>query len=249
MSEPELDLLADFVFEPTPWDLAFSIGIGVDPETDRVALDELADAMLMWAPEPTLERLTGPALDALWDDELARWIREGLVRLSGEDGWEKGAAAALVEFDRGPRAAAVSREVIRSLASQLGSADHPVFFCLDCLNESLSDVEPAARRALARRAAIVARRNAAVPDEEVRASMVEVTSRSPTVTLGTVERRAAVRTRLGRLGELGRDSLPALAAELRALAAEPLPPRASDDDIWEEVCTLLLADVTRPDLN
>ncbi len=249
MSEPDLDLLDDFVFEPTAWDLAFSIGIGVDPETDRVALDELADAMLMWAPEPTLERLTGPAVEALWDEELARWIREGLVRLSGEDGWEKGASAALAEFDRAPRAAAVSREVIRSLASQLGSADHPVFFCLDCLNESLSDVEPTRRRALARRAAIVARRNAAVPDDEVRAAMAEVTSRSPTELLGTVERRAAVRTRLGRLAELGGDSMPALAAELRALAAEPLPACATDDDVWEEVCTLLLSDVARPDLN
>ena len=85
MSEPDFELLDDFVFEPTPWDLAFSIGIGVDPETDRAALDELADAMLMWAPEPTLERLTGPALEALWDDDLPRWIREGLVRLSGDE--------------------------------------------------------------------------------------------------------------------------------------------------------------------
>jgi hypothetical protein len=249
MSEPEFDLLAEFVFEPTPWDLAFSIGIGVEPETDRVALDELADAMLVWAPEPTLERLTRPALDALWSDELACWIREGLVRLSGNDGWEKGATAALVEFDRAPKAAAVSHEVIRSLAMQLGSADHPVFFCLDCLNESLSEVEPAGRRVLALRAAIVARRNAAVSDEEVRAAMAELTSRSPTVRLATVERRAAVRTRLGRLGELGRDSMPALAAELRALAAEPLPACAVDDDVWEEVCTVLVADVARPDLN
>ena len=64
MSEPELDLLDDFVFEPTAWDLAFSLGIGVDPETDPPVLDELADAMLMWAPEPTLERLTAPALDS-----------------------------------------------------------------------------------------------------------------------------------------------------------------------------------------
>jgi hypothetical protein len=242
-------LLDDFVFDPTPWDLAFSIGIGVDPETDRLALDELADAMLMWAPEPTLERLTEPALDALWDEELASWIRDGLVRLSSDDGWEKGAAAALAEFDRDPRASAVSCEVIRSLASQLGSADHPVFFCLDCLNESLSDVDPAERRALARRAAVVARRNAAVPDEELRAAIAELTSRSATVRLGTADRRAAVRARLGRLGELGRDSMPALAAELRALAAEPLPASATDDDVWEEVCTLLLADAARPELN
>jgi hypothetical protein len=43
--------------------------------------------------------------------------------------------------------------------------------------------------------------------------------------------------------------MPTLASELRALAAEPLPPRAEDDDVWEEVCTLLLAGLARPDLN
>jgi hypothetical protein len=36
---------------------------------------------------------------------------------------------------------------------------------------------------------------------------------------------------------------------LRAIAAEPLPARPEDDDVWEEVCTLLLAGVARPDLN
>ena len=44
-------------------------------------------------------------------------------------------------------------------------------------------------------------------------------------------------------------SLPVLAWELRAIAGEPLPERAEDDDVWEEVCTLLLAGVARPDLN
>ena len=95
----------------------------------------------------------------------------------------------------------------------------------------------------------MARRNAAVPEDELRAALAEVTSRSPVERLGTAERRAAVRARLGRLGELGRESMPALAAELCALAAEPLPSRAEDDDVWEEVCTLLLAGVARPDLN
>ena len=103
MSEPEIDLLDDFVFEPTAWDLAFSLGIGVDPGTDPPVLDELADAMLMWAPEPTLERMTRPALDRLWGDELAGMIRAGLERLAARDGWERAAAAALAEFDRAPR--------------------------------------------------------------------------------------------------------------------------------------------------
>jgi hypothetical protein len=249
MSEAELDLLDGYVFEPTAWDLAFTIGIGVDPETDRDALDELADAMLMWAPEPILEQLTTPALDALWDDEIEQWTREGLARLSAKDGWEQAAASALATIELAPRASEVSREVIRCLAMQLGGADHPVFFCLDCLNESLADVVGPSRRALARRAAVVARRNAAVPDEELRAAIAQVTTHSPLERLGTAERRAAVRARLGRLGELGRESMPALAAELCTLAVEPLPARAEDDVVWEEVCTLLLAGVARPDLN
>ena len=250
MSEAELDLLDDdYVFEPTAWDLAFSIGIGVDPDTDPPVLDELADAVLMWAPEPTLERLTAPALELLWNDELAGMIRDGLARLSGQEGWERAAAAALVAFDQAPRESEVAREVIRCLAMQVGGADEPGFFCLDCLDDGLMRVEPAQRRALARRAAVVARRNAAVPEDELRAALADVAVRSPLAALGTRERRAAVRGRLGRMGELGRSSMPTLAGELRALAAEPLPARAEDDDVWEEVCTLLLAGLARPDLN
>jgi hypothetical protein len=249
MSEPEFDLLDDFVFEPTAWDLAFSLGIGLDPDTDPPILDELADAMLMWAPEPTLERLTAPALARLWDDELAGMIRTGLEQLAGREGWEQAAAAALREFDRAPQGAEVTREVIRCLAMQVGGEDQPPFFCLDCLDDAAARVAPSERRPLARRAAVVARRNAAVPDDELRAALADVASFSPLARLGTADRRAAVRARLGRLGELGRTSMPTLASELRALAAEPLPPRAEDDDVWEEVCTLLLAGLARPDLN
>src|SRR6476660_9789518 len=111
MSEPEIDLLDDFVFEPTAWDIAFSLGIGLDPDTDPPILDELADAMLMWAPEPTLERLTAPA--------LARMIRTGLEQLAAREGWQQAAAAALREFDRAPQGAEVTREVIRCLAMQV----------------------------------------------------------------------------------------------------------------------------------
>src|SRR3954451_3938067 len=157
MSDPELDLLDDFVFAPTAWDLAFSLGIGVDPETDPPALDELADAMLMWAPEPMLERLTRPALDRLWDDELAGMIRAGLEQLAARDGWEQAAAAALRQFDLAPQEAAVTREVIRCLAMQVGGDDQPPFFCLDCLEDSAARVAPWELRALARRAALVAR--------------------------------------------------------------------------------------------
>ena len=47
----------------------------------RAALDELADAMLVWAEEETLDRLTKEALEHLWDEELEKEIREGLARV------------------------------------------------------------------------------------------------------------------------------------------------------------------------
>jgi hypothetical protein len=255
MSEHDLDLdllddlLDDYVFEPTAWDLAFAIGIGVDADADRAALDELADAMLVWANGPELERLTDEAVERLWVDELEQWIREGLVRVAADDGWEQAASAALVEFERAPRSAEVSREVVRHLAMQLGGADHPVFFCLDCLDCAMSNADSAGRRELAARVAILARRNADVPAAELHAAFDGAPAHSPSERLGTIGRRQAVRARLGRLGELGRDSMPTLAAELRAIASESLPESALDDDIWEVTCAALLTDLARPELN
>ena len=35
----------------------------------------------------------------------------------------------------------------------------------------------------------------------------------------------------------------------KAIAAEPLPERPADDDVWQAVCVHLLAEVGRPQLN
>ena len=231
MSEHDLNLLDDFVFEPNGWDMANDIGILVDPETDREALDELADAMLVWADEPVLERLTAEALDRIWSAELQAMVREGLLRLGERAEWAVGVAAALAEFDCNPVGAEVSREVVRHLAMQLGQEDTPFFFCLDCLDDAISEASLEARRALAVRAAVVAVRNAGGRLD------------------GSPAQRAAVRARLGRLGELGCDSLRALAAELRVIAAEPLPALPEDDDVWAVVYERLVADRVRADLN
>ena len=136
MEDSDLDLLLDeFTFEPNAWDLAMGIGIGVDLETDRPALDELADAMLVWAKGAEFERLTDDAIERIWDDELAGMVRDGLVRLSAKKDWERAVVAALAEFDRDPRRSEVSREVVRHLAMQLGQTDHPPFFCLCCVED------------------------------------------------------------------------------------------------------------------
>jgi len=252
VSEIELpdDLPDDLLFEPTAWDLASAIGLGADEDTDRAALDELADAMLMWANGPETEQLTGRAVEALWSDELATLIREGLERVAKiDDEWASASATALAEFERSPLGAPVTRAVVEHLAMQLGNADHPVFFCLDCLDQQMSAAPPAERRALAARAAILAGRNAAVPEAELRAALATAAVQPPAVRLATVARREAVRARLGRLGAFGRKSMPVLAAELTSIAAEPLPARAEDDDVWQEACTHLLAREARPGLN
>lgn len=250
MDETDLDLLLDdFVFEPGAWDFAISIGIGIDPETDPPALDELADAMLVWTQGVELERLTDEAVERVWDDELEGMVREGIVQLSGQDGWEAGAAATLAEFDRDPPRSEVAREVVRNLAMQLGSSDHPVFFCLCCIEEMLIRAEPTERRAHAVRVATVAARSAGVPVAEIQEALADAARCPPTVRIGTVDRRAAVRARLGRLGALATESMPDLAIALKALAAEPLPERPEDDDVWLEACAHLLAEVGRPDLN
>jgi hypothetical protein len=244
-----LDDLDDYVFEPNAWDFAVSMGIGLDPEKDPPALDELADAMLVWAQGPALERLTDDAVERLWDAELEGMVRDGIVQLSGQDGWEQGGAAMLEEFDRDPPRSEVAREVVRYLAMQVGGADHPVFFCPCCIEEMLVRADPAERRGHAVRVAILATRNAGVPVAEVQEALAGAARSSPVERLGTAERRAAIRTRLGRLGELATESMPDLAVELKALASEPLPDSAEDDDVWQEACARLLADVGRPDLN
>ena len=42
--------------------------------------------------------------------------------------------------------------------------------------------------------------------------------------------------------------MPALAAELQLIGAEPLP-AATDDDVWRELCAWVLSDAAQPELN
>jgi len=249
MHDDLVDRLDDeFVFEPTAWDLAFALGMRVEAENDRLALDELADAMLVWMDDgPELERLTSEAMSVLWTRELENNVREGLLLLRRKDEWRSGAEAALTEFDRDPRRAEVTKEVVRHLALDLANEDTPFLFCVHCLDEQLGNARLEERRAIAVQAAVVARRNAAVPRNHLQAQVARLGRASDG--LGTTERRLAVRTRLGRLATFGRGSVPRLAAELRAIADEPLPADPAEDDAWQVVRAHLLAEVAMPELN
>jgi len=248
----ELELIDDddFVFEPTPWGLAMAIGLQVEVEADRPALDELADAMLAWADDLESERLTDIAVAAIWNHELEGAIREGLVRVAElGDGWQRAATAALAELDGSSSRAEVVPAVVQHLAMQLSQEDHPGGFCVCCVDEVVREAPREERRGLARSVAIVARRNAAIPEPELRAALAASISEPPVRSLASSERREAVRARLGRIGRVARQSMPELAAELEAIGAEALPERPEDDDVWCEVCELLLADLAQPELN
>ena len=82
------------------WGVAFAIGLMPDPSTDRLALDELADAMLVWAEEDVLDPITTEAIGRIWNDELRVRIRDGLEPLARDASFGRDARVALRELDR-----------------------------------------------------------------------------------------------------------------------------------------------------
>jgi hypothetical protein len=248
--DSDLDLDDDFVFEPSAWDLAMCIRLGVELETDRPALDELADAMLVWADDAESERLTDVAVERLWSDELRDDIRAGLERVAAQGPeWRQSCDEALAALERAPREAPVTRAVVQELAWHLSSLDHPPFFCTCCVEEGLATAPAELRREVARGVAIVAVRNVAFSDEELRAAARLVSADDAVGQLATPARRRAVRERLARIGRLARTSMPDLARELEAIGREPPPERPGDDDVWRELCDFVLDRVRRPELN
>ena len=239
--------LDDDSFAPDSWDVAMAIGLELDTEA-RPALDELVDAMLMWAHGPESDEVTARAVDALWSRELETLIADGLTRVAslGQE-WTPAADAAAAEFARDPLGAPVTKAVVQQVAWELGQDDGPFLFCLCCIEEGLAFAPVASeeRRRMAIEAAVLAVRNAEASGAEV----AEALAANAPGRLATDDRRRAVRARLGRLGCLGRTSLPALAAELERIAAEPLPADPATDDVWEVVAHALLAEQAKPELN
>ena len=240
----------DVPFEPTAWDLAMSIRLGVEPESGRAALDELADAMLVCADDDESERLTDVAVERLWSDELGEDIRAGLARVAvrGPE-WRRAVDDALTALANAPRAAPVTRAVVQDLAAQLSATDHPPFFCTCCIDEALQHVPADLRREFARGVAIVAVRNVNFSDEELRVAARLVPADDAVGRLATPDRRRAVRERLARIGRFARTSMPDLACELEAIGREPPPQRPEEDDVWRELCEFVLDRVRRPELN
>lgn len=233
----------DFVFVPTPWDIARIVELDCD---SCLELEALADAMLMWADDEGSERLTTEAVDAIWSNAVERQVCEGIARAAelGEE-WREAAVQAFATFEQSPRRSEVTRAAVQQFAWEIGQEDAPLLFCLCCVDEAIARAPADERRRYAIEVALLAVRDAAIPAHEVAAALAA----SAPARLATDERRLAVRRRLGRLGYHGRDSLRSLAAELERIAAEPLPDDPADDDVWEVVAHGVLAELAQPALN
>jgi hypothetical protein len=236
----------EFVFAPSDWDIAMVFAIDLRPTTASGPLAELADAMVMWAEGEEAEELTTRAIATVWSDDLSDQIRAGIAS-AGElgDDWRQAADVAAAEFEAAPKESAVTRAALQQFAWAFGHEGAPSLFCLCCIDEAVAHAPPEERRRQALQAAVLAVRDAAVPDDEVASALASCAPGG----LATNERRAAVRRRLGRLARYGHGSLAALAAELELIAAEPLPADPGRDDVWEVVAHTLLAELAQPALN
>jgi len=205
-------------------------------ESDRELLAPLVDATLVWADGEVLKRIAEPIVFALWRDGLRRDIESSLERIETCDRrLARRLAAARADLAAGPPDSRLARAVVEQAAVELAFDEQSPVCCVLCVHDGLLGAAPEDRTRLARTVARIAVRAAAISADEVRGavSAAAFDGGDAALALATDERRLAVRAWLGRLAELGVDSVRPLALELRVLADEPLPP-AADDEVWRE---------------
>jgi hypothetical protein len=229
--------------------LAMEVGLEWDDE-EIALLAPLVDAACVWADDETLARIATPIVELMWQNELREDL-EGALDACAEEAphIRKVLRAAKADLATGPTRSRFARAALEQAAGELAFAELEPVHCILCVEEGLWRTPPEQRAAVALRVARCASRVAAVPPNELRAALVSgaLGSRpgNAAVAVATDPRREAVRAWLGRLAELGKKSVPTLAAELRALAAGPLPP-VDDDAVWRETVAGLVAGLVEP---
>jgi len=205
-------------------------------ESDRALLAPLVDATLVWADDEVLGRIAEPIVVAMWQDGLRTDVERALDQVvARHTRLALMLAAAHVDLEAGPHGSRLALAVVVQAAAELAFDEQAPVCCLLCLHDLMLGATAEERTRLACRVARIATRAAAVPADDVRAavSFAAVHGGDAALAISTDERRHAVRAWLGRLADLGAESVGALALELRALAAEPLP-AAVDDEVWRE---------------
>lgn len=212
-------------------------------DSDRDVLAPLVDAMLVRADDDTLARIAEPIVASLWQDGLRAGLEVALEAAAARHG----RLAQTVDLAYADLAARQSNSrfalaVVEQAAIEFADDEQGFDCCLLCVHDRLLTAPVEDRAGLARTVARIAARAAAIPADDVRRAVTAAafTGGDVALALATDERRVAVRRWLGRLAELGAESIRPLAVELRALADESLP-AAADDEIWRETVAGLSA--------
>jgi hypothetical protein len=222
--------------ETTARDLARTLNLEFEPD-DMPVLAPLVDASLVWLDDEARTPIAAPVVEALWPRELREDIERGLHEAAElSDRVRASLSDALTDLDAGPLDSRLARAVVDQAADEAAHDLQVPICCVLCFEEGLARLEAEDRRTRAVEFARLAGHAAQVPEDDVRAAVAAAAVRGEpaAAALGTRERRLAIRTWLGRIAELARDSLPVTAAALDELLAEPLPDAAADDELWRE---------------
>jgi hypothetical protein len=214
-------------------------------------IDELADAVLAWADDDEIEAILSRTIERCWGPALEDDLREALDELAFRPACHQRARAALADLEARHGASEAARAFVLQCATQSAHEGLPFMFCLCCIEERLTIVEPGERLGVALEVARVAARDLAIDSEEI-AMAVRACALEPdgvAEMLATDARREAVRLRLGRIAALGARSLPLLADELRAAVERSAASGPSDDLVWQAVCTDLARRYATPEVN
>lgn len=207
-------------------DLALAVHARWVFDVPPTELEELVDAVLAWAEEPQLEEILDRAVERCWGSAFEDDLRESLNELSAQvPPCRHRVRSALLELDARHGASELARAFMLQCATQYAHDGLPFMFCLCCIEERLTVVDPAERRGVALEAARVAARDVEIDEEEI-----AVAVRACALNPGGVPEMLATDVR--------REAL-------RQSAASP----PADDPVWGAVCLDLARGYAAPERN
>ena len=213
------------------------LGIAVDVATGGAAIALVADRLTTGGPREEVESAARQAATAVWSDDRAAEVREGLgrlraryvARLEAIDAAESALASP-------PEQNAVALALVARAAVELWARARRGYDQMALLEDELTRANPGEHRA---RALSVAA--AAIPvleldhgevTDAVSRFLREETEAWLARVLATDERRRGMRRALGRLADAGADEFPLATAAMTALLAEPMTIDPAEDDLW-----------------
>jgi hypothetical protein len=213
------------------------LGIAVDVTTGGAAIALVADRLTAGGPRDEVETAARRAAAAVWTDERAAEVREGLARLRTEYVARIGALeTAERALASPPEQNAVALALVARAAVELWARARRGYDQMALLEDELTRAGPGEHRSRALSLAAAAIPVLELDTEEV-AEAVSRFLRDETQAwlarvLATDERRRAMRRALGRLADAGADEFPLATAALTGLLAEPIAQDPADDDLW-----------------